>query len=408
MSEWRETTLGDVGTFVRGRRFTKNDYVDSGLGCIHYGQVHTHFGSVATKSLTFLPETMRTRMRLAARGDVVVAATSENTEDLGRATVWLGTDEVAVHDDCYIFKHELDPRFASYLFASRAFHEQKVQYAAGTKVTRISGANLASIKVAVPPLTVQRRIVDVVASVDVQIDALAAEAEAAWASYLNATGVLWSDEPGREADLLPLGEVMAIDVFRVPLDPSTLYRLAGVLNAGKGLVNKGSFLGSETDYSGMNRLRTGQVVMRKLTAWEGPIAVVTEDFDGFVASNEFPTFSLGKQTSPAWFAHVCRAPRLWDEMRLRVTGSVQRRKRLNPDQLLSVKLPIPPVEVQRRTATALDALLEGRSRAAEEAEHLRAFRSTLLTALLSQSISIPESYDALLDADPSALEGAPA
>ena len=146
--------------------------------------------------------------------------------------------------------------------------------------------------------------------------------------------------------------------------------------------------------------------MRKLTAWEGPIAVIPDEFDGFVASNEFPTFSLKDDVSAAWFAHVCRGPRLWEEMRLRVTGSVQRRKRLNPDQLLSVQLPIPPLEVQHRTAAALDALLEARGRAADEAARLRAFRTTLLTALLSQSIAIPESYDALLDQQ-AALEGAP-
>lgn len=56
--------LGEVGEFVRGRRFTKDEYVPTGLGCIHYGQIHTHFGPVARQSLTFLPEEARSRLRL--------------------------------------------------------------------------------------------------------------------------------------------------------------------------------------------------------------------------------------------------------------------------------------------------------------------------------------------------------
>lgn len=150
--------LGDIGTFVRGRRFTKSDYVDSGLGCIHYGQVHTSFGPVAREALTFLPVWMRQRMRLANPGDVVIAATSENVIDLGKATVWMGEDPVAVHDDCYILRHDLDPVFAAYIFRSKAFEEQKQRFAAGTKVTRISAAGLASIRIPIPSLSRQKVI----------------------------------------------------------------------------------------------------------------------------------------------------------------------------------------------------------------------------------------------------------
>lgn len=156
--ETTHSPLGDLGEFIRGRRFTKNDYVEDGLGCIHYGQIHTRFGSVATSALTCVPNEMRPRLRLASPGDVVVAATSEDVEGLGKATVWMGEGEVAVHDDCQIFRHQLDPFYASYLFASDGFQQQKVQYAAGTKVTRISGADLAKIRVPVPSWEDQERI----------------------------------------------------------------------------------------------------------------------------------------------------------------------------------------------------------------------------------------------------------
>jgi type I restriction enzyme, S subunit len=156
--------------------------------------------------------------------------------------------------------------------------------------------------------------------------------------------------------LRPLGEVMRLDIQRTPVMPATTYRLAGVLNAGQGLVAKGEFDGGDTEYAAMNVLRAGQIVMRKLTAWEGPITVVPAEFDGFVVSNEFPTFTLGPELVPDWVRHVCRSPRLWAEMKNRVTGTVQRRKRLNPDQLLQIQLPIPPREVQAGMVEVLDAV----------------------------------------------------
>lgn len=156
--------------------------------------------------------------------------------------------------------------------------------------------------------------------------------------------------------LRPLGEVMHLDIQRTPMMPATAYRLAGVLNAGQGLVAKGEIDGGDTEYAAMNVLRADQVVMRKLTAWEGPITVVTAEFDGFVASNEFPTFTLGPELVPDWMRHVCRSPQLWAEMKNRVSGTVQRRKRLNPEQLLQIQFPIPPLEVQARIVEVIDAV----------------------------------------------------
>lgn len=158
-SEAAWTTLGEVGQFVRGKRFTKSDYVDSGLGCIHYGQIYTDYGTAATETVTQVPIEMKPRLRLAHSGDLIIAATSENVDDVCKAVAWLGSEDVAVHDDCYIFRHTLDPTYASYLFQSKSFQDQKLQYVSEGKVVRVSGANMAEIRVPVPSRAEQERIV---------------------------------------------------------------------------------------------------------------------------------------------------------------------------------------------------------------------------------------------------------
>ncbi|MEU9533650.1 restriction endonuclease subunit S [Streptomyces sp. NPDC048213] len=171
--------------------------------------------------------------------------------------------------------------------------------------------------------------------------------------------------------LRPLGELMRLDIQRTPMNPGTTYRLAGVLNAGKGVIDKGKLDGGDTEYAAMNVLRADQVVMRKLTAWEGPITVVPAEYDGFVVSNEFPTFTLGPEVMPDWMRHICGSPRLWAEMKNRVSGTVQRRKRLNPEQLLQIQLPIPPREVQARIVDVLDAVDDQATALDMEADALR-------------------------------------
>ncbi|WP_431932809.1 restriction endonuclease subunit S [Nonomuraea jabiensis] len=387
-SGWTQKALSEVGELIRGRRFTKDDYVESGLGCIHYAQIHTDFGAIARDPLTFLAEDARSRMRLARPGDLVIAATSENVDDVGKATAWLGEDDIAVHDDCYIFRHGLDPAYVSYFFASSLFHSQKIKYISETKVVRISGANLRMIEIPVPPQQVQERIVEVIGAVDDQITALEHEAVALESVYRAATSLLWRTSQGDEAELRPLGDVMQLDIARIAMESGTTYHLAGVLNSGKGLVDKGTFDGADTEYKAMNVLRKNQVVMRKLTAWEGPITVVPAEFDGFVASNEFPTFTLASDIDPGWVKHVCRTSRLWAEMQSRVVGTVQRRKRLNPDQLLAVTLPIPHQHEQEQAAEALNAIDGQIVGLRTEADRLGEVRASLLSGLMSRTIDI--------------------
>jgi type I restriction enzyme, S subunit len=251
--------------------------------------------------------------------------------------------------------------------------------------------------VALPPPPEQRSIAAVMSAVDTHIASLGSEKAALEVMYANGLVLLWRDDSGDEPGPRRLGDLMALDIQSVKVDPESTYRIAGVLNAGKGLIAREVILGSDTGYASLNELGAGQVVMRKLTAWEGPISIVPDEFDGFFASGEFPTFSPSQELAGNYFKHVCRSQRLRDEMRNRVTGSVQRRKRLYPAQLLDVALPIPPRTRQERVAEALDAMDEQVAGLEVELAALRRVRSDLLTALLSQEISVDAAVDQFVD-----------
>lgn len=150
--------LGQVGEFLRGNGLQKADLTDEGFPAIHYGQLHTYYGIWTKSTKSFTNPSLATRLRRAKPGDVVIATTSENDEAVAKATAWLGSEEVAVSGDAYIFRHNLDPRYVAYFFDSERFQEQKKRYISGTKVRRVSGDSLAKILIPVPPLEVQREI----------------------------------------------------------------------------------------------------------------------------------------------------------------------------------------------------------------------------------------------------------
>ncbi|MFB9545398.1 restriction endonuclease subunit S [Micromonospora sagamiensis] len=186
---WTDKPIGKLGTVTRGKRFIKSDYVDSGIGCIHYSQIHTDFGAHTNEVHSWLPEGMRPKLRFAKPGDLVIAGTSENFDGVLKAVAWLGEEDVAVHDDAYIFEHELEPRFASYVFTSPGFRAQLPAVISNTKVVRVSKDALERLTVPVPLPDTQKEIADTMDTIDRQVRAISdevARAQTARAALLDA------------------------------------------------------------------------------------------------------------------------------------------------------------------------------------------------------------------------------
>lgn len=154
-------SLGEIGTFTRGNGLQKKDFTDSGVGCIHYGQIYTYYGTYATETKSFVSENLANKLRKASFGDLVIATTSENVEDVCKAVAWLGDNNIAVSSDAFIYHHSLNPKFVAYFFQTDYFQMQKKPFISGTKVMRISGENLAKILIPVPPIEVQEEIVKI-------------------------------------------------------------------------------------------------------------------------------------------------------------------------------------------------------------------------------------------------------
>lgn len=166
-------TLGEVGEFIRGNGIQKSDLTDQGAPAIHYGQIHTFYGTWATHTKSFVAPERAAKLRRAMSGDLVIATTSEDDAAVAKATAWIGENEVAVSGDAYIYRHTLDPRYVAYFFQSRDFQDQKKRYITGTKVRRISGDSLAKVRIPVPPLEVQweiARILDEFAGLESELE----------------------------------------------------------------------------------------------------------------------------------------------------------------------------------------------------------------------------------------------
>lgn len=157
----KEYTLGELGTFTRGNGLQKKDFTKEGIGCIHYGQIYTRFGAFADKTLTYVNRELASHLLQVEKGNLVIACTSENVEDICKSVAWLGEENICTGGHACVFRHNQNPKYISYFFQTEYFFNQKKKYTYGTKVKDIKPDSIAKIKIPLPSLKEQERIVSI-------------------------------------------------------------------------------------------------------------------------------------------------------------------------------------------------------------------------------------------------------
>ncbi len=351
-------TLGDLGELVRGNGIQKSDFTESGVGCIHYGQIHTHYGTWATETKSFVSPALASRTRRARTGDLVIATTSEDDAAVGKAVAWLGADEVAVSTDAYILRHSLDPKYVAYFFQTDQFQDQKQRHVTGTKVRRVGGGALAKIRIPVPPLEVQReivRVLDLFESLEAELEA---ELEARRRQYAHYRDQLITRSVADPVDWIALGDLGTVFRGRRFVKDDYVDDGLAAIHYGQIYTHYGTQATSvltrvRAELKPVLRFaRTGDIVIAevgetvedvaKAVAWLGDEEVAVHD----------GCFVLRHEQNPTYLAYCMQIAAVQAEKAQYVARA--KVKRLSFDGVKRLRVPLPPLEQQDRIVAALD------------------------------------------------------
>ena len=333
----KHQTLGEIGEFIRGNGIQKRDFQDSGFGCIHYGQIYTYYGLFADHTKSFIDPNLAEKRKKAYKGDLVIATTSENEEDVCKACAWLGEEPIAISGDAYIFRHHQNPKYISYCFQSELFQSQKKKYITGTKVLRVNGDAMAKIHVPVPPLPVQEEIVRILDSFSSLEAELEAELEARRKQYAYYRNELLTFE--RERVLIAsLGELCKISVGRKNGTAGEFGEYPYV-NAGtsmSGFVNEWSEEGDCVTTPSRGQGGMGFVAYQASRFWCGPLCYVMRSKHSDVMIKYVYYYLCSHKADILGLVHEGGTPAI------------------NKSELAGLRILVPPFEEQRRIVSILD------------------------------------------------------
>jgi restriction endonuclease S subunit len=284
-----------------------------------------------------------------------------------------------------------------YCFVSSPnFQEQVRSLAKGTTKSRerIDNKEIGKLNFKLPPLSDQKRIVDLISSVDFYIEALQKQLESAKISrnavlhdLLTAGGDDWVETT--------LGEVALLNPSEPALSDTAHFAPMDAVHVGKRWLQ---YTEERRDRNGA-RARAGDILFARITPCleNGKVAQVQSELERCGGSTEFIVVRGTEKCTSDFLYFWCTLKVNRDKAAELMTGTTGR-QRLSWQGLGGLGLWLPSIAEQERIVNNIsefDSLIESTESAITESQNLR---SGLLSDLLSGEHEIPASYDKVIGA----------
>ena len=154
--------LKDIATeMYRGNGIKREEVREIGIPCVRYGEIYTEYGISFEKTKSYTDENFITNKKYIDYGDILFAITGESVEEIGKSTAYIGKEKCLVGGDILVMKHEQDPVYLSYVLSTENAQKQKSKGKIKSKVVHTNATDIGEIEIPLPPLEVQKRIVEV-------------------------------------------------------------------------------------------------------------------------------------------------------------------------------------------------------------------------------------------------------
>lgn len=181
---------------------------------------------------------------------------------------------------------------------------------------------------------------------------------------------------------VPLGDVCEPALRLETPETGTIYRQIGVRLWGEGAYERESIDGANTKYPNFNRIEADDLIVNKIWARNGSVAVATPQLAGGFVSTEFPTFTLDRERIvPGWMRLVAKWRGFWQACDEKAQGT-SGKNRIKPGEFLSIEIPLPSLEKQRAIVARLDALADKTRQVAAHLDAVEADASALIRGFL--------------------------
>lgn len=368
---WEVKRFKHVVTSLRkGNGITKEDvFADGDLPCVRYGEIYSRYGFTVDHCASKTRRSLLPDPVFVVSGDILFACTGELVEEIGKNVLYRGNQPCAAGGDIMVASHNQHPAFLNYYLNCHSSQFQKSRNKAKLKVVHIKTSDIENLLVLLPPLCDQERIAKFLDERCSEIESIVVQTNASIEDYkalkktfvfeavtgknLNgkkvASGQDWLGEIPAAWDVVPVKYLLTEVNSRSESgteEPLSMSQVLGIVPSS--MINVANPAAS---FIGAKKVSPGDLVFNKLKAHLGVFAV--SSYEGLVS----PDYAVYRSTSLSdvgYLSWLFHSTNCIDEFRRHVRGVGQGLSRLYSSDLFAIKVPLPPLEEQKRIADMLD------------------------------------------------------
>lgn len=166
----------------------------------------------------------------------------------------------------------------------------------------------------------------------------------------------------RDAPVHRLGDIAPLQRRPAVVDPTLEYPQVSVRSFGRGTFHKPPLVGSEITWEKPHLVKSGDILISNIKAWEGAVAVASPEDDGRYGSHRYLTCVPAQDVVTARYVVLyLLTPAGLRGLGAASPGSADRNRTLSTKALLNIQIPVPPYESQLWFDDIWDILRELRS-----------------------------------------------
>lgn len=187
-----------------------------------------------------------------------------------------------------------------------------------------------------------------------------------------------------------IGDLLSRVRRPVDVDGDYTYREIGIRSHCKGIFHKPETTGQRIGTKRVFWVEPGCLIFNIIFAWEQAVAMTSDAEAGMIASHRFPMYqSRNGKLLPEYAWRYFTTPRGKYDLGIASPGGAGRNKTLGQEEFMRLKIPVPPVEYQRKAVKVLATV----DAAIEKTERLiaakRRLKKGLATDLLTAKSRLP-------------------
>lgn len=176
--DWPEVGLADIGSFSKGSSISKEQLVDTGHNAVRYGELYTRYHFQIKKIYSFIPGSIIPETKKIKYGDILFAGSGETIDEIGKSAAYLLKEDCYAGGDLIIFSPKsANSLFLSYFLNIGEARKKLRELGQGQSIVHIYKSDIEKLRLHLPSLPEQNRIVSVLETWDEAIEKLAMKIE---------------------------------------------------------------------------------------------------------------------------------------------------------------------------------------------------------------------------------------